>query len=113
VDLNAVDTEFIDVEDALKRVGGNVDLYKRLLKRFIEGSQFTELETVLQDGNTEEAARLTHTIKGVSANLSLIKLRTISVEMEQLLKDGLDHSVKLDEFKQAYDETLKIIAGIV
>ena len=113
MDLNAVNTEYVDVEDALKRIGGNVELYKKLLKRFAEGNQFAELETVLQEGNTEEAARLTHTIKGVTANLSLTKLRTIAIEMEQILKAGLDCSAKLAEFKQANDETLKIIAGII
>ena len=113
MDLNAVNAEYIDVNDALKRIGGNVELYKKLLKRFVEGNQFSELETVLQEGKTEEAARLTHTIKGVSANLSLAKIRTLAVELEQILIGGLDYSAKLAEFKQANDETLEMIAGIL
>ena len=113
MDLKAVSAEYIDVDDALKRIGGNVELYKKLLKRYADGSQLTELENVLQEGNTEEAARVTHTIKGVSANLSLVKIRTIAVEMEQLLTGGLDHSAKLAEFKQANDETLRIITEIL
>jgi len=109
---NEMNTEYIDIKDALNRVGGNMDLYKRLLKRFVEGSQLDELNKVLQEGNSEDAARLAHTIKGVSANLSLIKLQSITADLELIIKDGQDTSAKLAELTHAYGETAKIIAEI-
>jgi len=111
--LNDVSGEFIDVNDALNRIGGNMDLLKRLLKRFLEGTQIDELNQVLQEGNIEEAARIAHTIKGVSANLSLVKLRTVTAELELILKEKLDHSAKLSELTDVYDETVKILSEAI
>ena len=105
--------EYIDVDDALKRVGGNMGLYKRLLGRFTERDQCFPLEEALQSGNTEEAARLAHTLKGVSANLSLAKVRNLSADLEQLVKSGADHSAVIAELRLAYDVTVGKIAEII
>jgi len=112
MDINTIDAKYIDINDALKRIGGSMDLYKRLVKRFVEGTQITELNTSLQDGNKDEAARLSHTVKGVAANLSLVRIRELTAELEQIIKEDQDHSAKLAELNQAYDETVKIIAEI-
>jgi len=105
--------EYIDVDDALKRIGGNMDLYKRLLGRFVGGNHFETLESALRGGDMEEASRLAHTLKGVSANLSLIKVMEITADLELLIKDGQDHSALLSELKNAYDETSGKIAMLV
>ena len=105
--------EYIDQDDALSRVGGNASLYKRLLGRFVEGNHIEELESALQSGNMEEASRHAHSIKGVSANLSLVKIRAVSIELEQLLKDGADYSACLAELKQAFEITTEEIAKII
>jgi len=104
---------YVDVDDALKRIGGNMGLYKRLLSRFIEVDQFVPLKEALQSGDTEEAARLAHTLKGVSANLSLAKVKNLSTELEQLVKSGSDHTAKLAELGRAYNETVQMITEIL
>jgi len=106
MDLNDTGAVLVDVDDALKRIGGNMDLYKRLLKRFVEGTQVEELKNALQEGNMDEAARMAHTVKGVSANLSLVMLRAISADLELSIKENLDNTAKLDELLLAYDETV-------
>ena len=105
--------EYIDVNDALKRIGGNMDLYKRLLGRFVGGNHYETLESALRGGDLEEASRLAHTLKGVSANLSLVKVRAITADLELIIKDGHDHSVLLAELKNAYEETSGKIAMLV
>ena len=104
--------EYVDVNDALKRVGGNMGLYKKLLGRFVEGNHMAALVDALKSDDKEEPIRMAHTIKGVSANLSLIKIRDITTELEQVLKDGADHSAHLAELQQAYDVTVAQIAEI-
>ena len=111
--MSVVNEEYIDVDDALKRIGGNRDLYKRLLQRFLEGKQLEELDAALEKGDADEASRAAHTIKGVAANLSLVKLRTISTDLEMIIKEDLEYGEKLDELKEAYDETVKMIAVIL
>ena len=112
--LNADGEVYIDVEDALKRIGGNMDLYKRLLKRFVDGNQIEELQnSVTRGDNQEEAVRHAHTLKGVSANLSLVKLRTQAAELEAAIKDGLDNSALLSELAVTYDDTVKTIKELL
>ena len=113
MDMDIELARYIDVKDALARIGGNMDLYKRLLGRFIDGNHFDALDVALQSGNTEEAAHLAHTLKGVSANLSLIEVRTISANLEQAVKGGLDHTAPLAELKDAYDVTVRKIKELI
>ena len=113
MDLNAMSSEYIDLNDAVSRIGGNFALYKRLLGRFLEGNHYEEIERALQGGDSEEAARQVHSLKGVSANLSLTKIRSISVELEQLIKENADYSSCLDGLKLAFTETTDKIAEIM
>lgn len=112
MELNTNSNDYINLEDALRRIGGNINLYKRLLGRFVEGNSLEPLEDALLSGDMEESARLIHTLKGVSANLSLIRIRDISIDLEKAIKDSSDFSVLLDKLKQAFSATLEIIAEI-
>ena len=111
--MDTYSDEYIDINDALSRIGENMSLYKRLLCRFLEENYYEGLIKVLQNGNIEDSARQAHSLKGVSANLSLKKIRAISSELEQLIKNGADYSVCLAELKSAYDITVEKIAEIV
>ena len=113
MDIEVRREDYLDVDDALKRIGGNVDLYKRLLKRFLDGNDIETLENALSSGITDDAVRAAHSIKGVGANLSLVKVTSISTKLEHEIKDGLDYSANLDELKQVYGVTLKVIAEYV
>ena len=104
--------EYVDVKDALKRIGGSMDLYKRLLKQFSGGDHIDPLEEALSVGAMEEASRLIHTLKGVAANLSLVKLSKLASELEHNVKNKLDHSEKFEELKNAYYITSQEIAKI-
>lgn len=105
--------EYIDVDDALKRVGGNMGLYQKLLGRFAESNQLEELESLLASGNIEDATRMAHTIKGVAANLSLLKLRFTSADLEQSLKEGTDYTEKLDELREVYGVSIQVIHDLI
>ena len=106
-----VNHEFVDVPDALKRIGGSMDLYKRLLGQFTGGDHINPLEEALGT-SSEEASRLIHTLKGVAANLSLKKLSTAASDLEHSIKNGLDHSNAFSELKHVYYETSQEIAKI-
>ena len=103
---------YIDMDDALKRVGGNKALYKKLLGRFVDGNYIEAIETALQSGDKDESARQAHTLKGVSANLSLERVRALSIELEETVKAGGDTAPGLAELKQAYSTTIEMIAAI-
>jgi len=112
VEFNVDNLEYINIEDALGRIGGNMDLYKRLLGRFLDGNYLEPLNNALNTGDSEEAARLAHTLKGVCANLSLVRLRSLSTDLEQIIKNNQDYLPLLEELKRAYDSTAEKIAEI-
>jgi len=109
--MDGPNSEYIDVKDALSRIGGSMDLYKRLLKTFTGGDHIGPLEEALSTGSAE-ASSLLHTLKGVAANLSLIKISALAGELEQKVKNGLDHSDTFAELKHAYYATSDEIAKI-
>ena len=103
------DANYIDVENALKRVGGNVDLYKKLLRIFLEENNYDALIENIESGNKEEAARLAHTIKGVSANLSLTNLRATTANIEMESKAGNDCKNLIPELKETFEKTCDLV----
>ena len=107
-----INKEYVDVQDALKRIGGSMDLYKRLLNQFTGGDHIDPLEEALNTGAMEDASRMIHTLKGVAANLSLVKLSATASELEHKVKNGLDHSDAFAELKNAYYETSQQIVNI-
>ena len=113
MDISSNNVDYINLDDALTRIGGNMGLYKRLLGRFVEGNHFDLLNNAILSGDIEEASRQAHSLKGVSANLSLVKVQHAALELEQKIKENLDYSGSLDELKQVFDITLEKIAELL
>ena len=105
--------DYIDVEGALKRVGGNMGLYKKLLGRYVDGKTFDLLNDAIQGGNMEEASHLAHTLKGVCSNLSLNKIAALAADIEQIIKAGSDYNDCLGQLKDACDVTEVKIAELL
>ena len=105
--------DYIAVDEAVKRVGGNKGLYIRLLNQFVGGGHLGILEQALSENDTEAAIRGAHTIKGVGANLSLPKLTAAASELEQKIKKNEDYADCLNEFKGIYDTTMQQIAIVI
>ncbi|MCL2046232.1 MAG: Hpt domain-containing protein [Oscillospiraceae bacterium] len=113
METNINNNENINIADALARIGGNEKLYKTLLGRFLEGNHLEVLNDAINSGDREEATRQAHTLKGVSANLSLVKINTLTAEIERLLHGGEDYEECLNELKQAFDSTVAEINEII
>jgi len=107
-----INQELVNVEDALKRIGGSLDLYKRLLGQFTGGDHIDPLEEALNVGAMEKASHLIHTLKGVAANLSLVKLSGAATDLEHKVKNGVEHSDSFAELKNIYYQTSQEIAKV-
>jgi PAS domain S-box-containing protein len=82
--------EGVDVEDGLRRVGGNGKLYRSILLKFA-GSQATVLEEIrkgLGSLPSEDVVRLAHTLKGVAGNIGARDLETAAREVESALREN-------------------------
>jgi HPt (histidine-containing phosphotransfer) domain-containing protein len=105
-------TTYINVEEGVKRVGGNAGLYKKLLVRFAEADYVKSLAADIESGNLEGAANAAHTIKGVAANLSMTEVNTLAAALEAALKNGLPHDELYSKLKSAADITVERINSL-
>ena len=84
--MNAETVVYIDVSDAMVRLGNNKKLYTALLKKFEGKSMVDDLIGKIKSGDTSASAAQAHTIKGIAANLSLKDLRDKSERLEKRIK---------------------------
>ena len=92
---------YMNVDDAMSRLGNNKKLYATLLKKFNGTAMLEDLKTKLSNGDAAGSQAQAHTIKGLAANLSLQDLREKAESIELALKnsvstDGIDASAISD-----------------
>jgi two-component system sensor histidine kinase/response regulator len=81
----------IDVEAAIRRLGGKPDLYARLVRRFVEEADIAAKLTGQLDRNSrEEATRTAHSINGVASTLGAKALQRAAAEAERSLRQRID-----------------------
>jgi signal transduction histidine kinase/DNA-binding response OmpR family regulator/HPt (histidine-containing phosphotransfer) domain-containing protein/HAMP domain-containing protein len=80
----------LDSSDGLARVGGNRELYLRLLRQFADeqGSLLDRIADAERAGHYGDAERLAHTVKGVAANLGARDVAGAAGELERRLRDN-------------------------
>ena len=80
----------INITSGISNVAGNEILYLDLLRRFVAKyrNSHMELPELLTAFDTESAARLAHTIKGVAANLGALRLAGIAKDIESAILAG-------------------------
>ena len=98
----------ISILSGLSRVGGNRQLYVKLLCKFRESQEnaLQQIKAALQSGNMETAGRLAHTVKGVSGNLGMEGLYRAAAELEKAIKEGQED---LDHPMAEFGSRLKIV----
>ena len=107
------DKNYIDFDNALNRIGGNVALYKKLLTIFLSDIKIESLYSAIENNNLEEVASIAHTIKGVSANLALTDLQSLTTNIDINAKAGLDCKDFLPELKETYTNTVELINNYI
>ncbi|WP_295008463.1 PAS domain S-box protein [uncultured Dechloromonas sp.] len=82
----------LDSNLGLLAVRGRVDSYIRLLGKFTEthGHDFARIRQQLADGNLDEARRLAHSLKGVSATLGAVQVNHAALTLELAIREGRD-----------------------
>jgi PAS domain S-box-containing protein len=98
----------ISIASGLGRVSGNKQLYTKLLCKFNDGQEnaVEQIKAALQSGDVETAARLAHTVKGVSGNLGGDNLYKAAADLEKAIKEGKQN---LDLFMTQFDSQLKVV----
>ncbi len=79
-----------DKTDFLQRVEGDLELAKQLGEMFLEDARETMgvLRDRIGENDADGIMRAAHSLKGASANLSALRLRRISGDLEQAAKEN-------------------------
>jgi HPt (histidine-containing phosphotransfer) domain-containing protein len=104
---------YINVEEGLKRVISNSRLYVKLLGKFKDDLSFNEIKEAIKDGDMAKAQSATHTLKGLTANLSLTELYKQCMELESQIKAGSLQEGQLNIVADVYDKTLLEIDRVI
>ena len=106
--------EYVDTEKALARIRGNNKLFKTLLTHFLATrSQFDQLKQEIAANDREAAAKSVHALKGVSANLSMMKLYDLCPPFEALLKTNDDVTEAFSAYETTYEKTLESVNALL
>ena len=103
----------IDTRSGLKRVGGNLKLYKKLLVKLYTDYPHAaeEIRAALEEKDQELAQRLAHTVKGVAGNLGVDDLETKAQALETAIKKGdfEDSGQRLTPFAQSLNSVMAVL----
>lgn len=77
----------VDVDTGLKRFMNNEALYMKFLNKFLNEPTYEQLRECIQNEDYQEAFRQAHTLKGVSANLSMTLLAEDVSRLVELLRN--------------------------
>lgn len=99
----------VDIDEGLARLGGNEELYIKLIKMVIDDSNFDKLDKAIKENNLEVAFEAAHTLKGVLGNLSIKPIYEKVYEITELLrnKEQADYSLKIKEIINQKEELRK------
>lgn len=101
-----VEAPGIQIAKGIERIGGDQSGYLRLLKKFLDnhGDAPLKIQQALAEGNTVEAQRQAHTVKGVAAYLGAIELQRQAEQVETALANPPDGGLtgELAQFEVAF-----------
>ena len=98
----------LDIATALKRLGGNRKLLKKLLINFADDYSDTAeaIRKALDSGDIEYIRRTAHTIKGVAGNIGANKLSEVAAELEAASVKGRPDDDIMNHFEIALNRTV-------
>jgi len=90
-DKEKISIEGIDTVNAIARVGGRLNTYTNILKKFCKNSANAaiEIKEAIEKKDIESAERMAHTVKGIAGNIGADALYKSACELDDILKQGL------------------------
>ncbi|MBF0450044.1 MAG: PAS domain S-box protein [Candidatus Magnetomorum sp.] len=80
----------IDVKNGIRRLGGSLQSYKKLIRKFIDnqGDANQKIQQAIDAKKIQKAVRLAHTLKGLSGTIGANQLQEQVAMLETHLKKG-------------------------
>ncbi len=77
----------VDIDEGLARMMGKTALYEKMLHKFSDRMEHSAVMDNFEKEDSEELIKETHTIKGMTGNLSLTPLYNAYSEIVRLLRE--------------------------
>ena len=103
----------IDIDSALQRFMGNEALMEKFLLRFEEDQAYADLVEAVAKQDAEKAVTASHTLKGVSGNLSMTELYALTTKKVDLLREGKAQEAfaMMSQIQAVYERLVEVIRG--
>ncbi len=104
----------LDADNALKRVGGNENLYLDILRKFAagQGDAPGRITSALRDGDRHAAERIAHTVKGLAGTIGALKLQTMAAGLERSIRDNAPPEQTGRELQEFSGELARLLAAL-
>lgn len=111
-ELAPPEVEGVDVSGGLRRVYGNVRLYRDLLAQFAskQASAGMQIAAALKNGDRSLAEQRAHSLKGVAGNLGIDAIFRSAGKLERAIRDShADVEVLIRELSSLLDRQVQVI----
>jgi two-component system sensor histidine kinase/response regulator len=110
-DAGPVEIPGFDTNDTLDRLGGDVDLYHRILAMLLPALTKTleEFDTSHRENNRPAMAIIAHGTLGMAANVGALALAKAAGELEQSVKDRQENPEQLSSFRTLLADTVRAL----
>lgn len=104
--LNRLENMGAEVEDTLKRLMGDQEMYLEYLKLFPENENIIKLRQAVDAKDADAAAREAHTLKGVALNLGLLPIADVCMDMLLDFREGNPEEAmrQIDDVEACFNE---------
>ena len=106
----------IDVDNGLRRVGGNKVTYLRLLHKFAanQANAVSQAHEALHKGDAATARRLLHTLKGTAGSIGAMRLQKLAADAELTLQHAVSPMsvANCEALQQELDNVLGELAAL-
>lgn len=101
----------VSVNEAIKQLGDDKELYEELLQAFKKETRMAELEAALRAGNVQAAFSASHAMKGEAGNMGFFRLYEALCVLVDTLRTGTSEGTEemLITVKKAYDDLIEAI----
>ena len=103
----------IHTREALARFAGDEERYRHWLIEFISHgpAAATQIREAINNGSTEAAVKLAHSLKGRTGMLGMLELHSISLSLETTLINNEPTAIWLEELDRTIEEMGKAISA--
>jgi HPt (histidine-containing phosphotransfer) domain-containing protein len=103
----------MNIRELAENIGLEEDEYLELVELFVETgmSDMNNLQSALDEGNAEEVAGASHSLKGASGNLGFMELFEVAKEINDEAREGRLDGIA--ESAEVLKEKLNAIAGLI